>query len=249
MLKFYCQQLLKYQKSFYSGDDKPTPKSILQLHNCMWVHHELCKDLFSTRREITYQKLFGAYLHSLLAHAPRQYEIICLRSVNTENQERMFQQAKKTATNTTNRRPENVIPPVMLRVQAKQLSGKLSTMFRSSETAVKRVCANIPSFNGTAVTTSFINLRIHSWQAHLQCISSYLVFGEVVWWKENVSGYLFLDGDNDPEYQVGGPTVLHFRDSNIQDVINGSYTAWRKSLRMKSPSQLDLLEFFMMMES
>ena len=58
--------------------------------------------------------------------------------------------------------------------------------------------------------------RIHSWQAHLQCISSYLVFGEVVWWKENVSGYLFLDGDNDPEYQVGGPTALHFRDSNIQ---------------------------------
>ena len=116
----------------------------------------------------------------------------------------------------------------MLRIQAKQPSGKLSTMFRSSETAVKRVCANIPSFNGTAVTTSFINLRIHSWQAHLQCISSYLVFGEVVWWKENVSGYLFLDGDNDPEYQVSGPTALHFRDSNIQDVISRSYTAWQK---------------------
>ena len=67
----------------------------------MWVHHKLCKDLFCTPREITYQKLFGAYLHSLLAHAPRQYEIICLRSVNTENQECMFQQAKKIGTNTS----------------------------------------------------------------------------------------------------------------------------------------------------
>ena len=94
-VKILLSTAVKVSEILYSGDDKPTPKSILQLHNCMWVHHELCKDLFSTRREITYQKLFGAYLHSLLAHAPRQYEIICLRSVNTENQERMFQQAKK----------------------------------------------------------------------------------------------------------------------------------------------------------
>ena len=116
----------------------------------------------------------------------------------------------------------------MLRIQAKQLSGKLSNMFRSSERAVKRVCAIIPSFNRTAVTTFFRNSRIHSWQGHLQRISSYLVFSEGVLWKESVSGYLFLDGDNDPEYQVGGPTALHFRDSNIQDVISRSYTAWQK---------------------
>ena len=48
-----------------------------------------------------------------------QYEIICLRSVNTENQERIFQLAKQIA---TNRKPENIIPTIFLRLQAKGIT-------------------------------------------------------------------------------------------------------------------------------
>ena len=45
-VKILLSTAVKVSEILYSGDDKATPKSILQLHNCMWVHHELCKDLF-----------------------------------------------------------------------------------------------------------------------------------------------------------------------------------------------------------
>ncbi len=38
---------------------------------------------------------FGLYLLSIAVHAPLQYEIVCLKLINTENQERLFQQANK----------------------------------------------------------------------------------------------------------------------------------------------------------
>ena len=66
------------------------PKTVLQLYNSSWLHHELCKTLFSQPHSVTYDKMFGTYLHALVVHAPRQYEIVSLRSINTENQERIF---------------------------------------------------------------------------------------------------------------------------------------------------------------
>ena len=36
--------------------------------------------------------MFGQYLHAITAHSPTQYELSCLRSLNTENQERLFGQ-------------------------------------------------------------------------------------------------------------------------------------------------------------
>ena len=64
---------VKISERLYSSCDKRTPKSILQLYNCTWLHHELCKSLFTKPNDISYGKSFGLYLHSLVAHAPRQY--------------------------------------------------------------------------------------------------------------------------------------------------------------------------------
>ena len=100
-------------------------------------------NIFTELREISYPRLFGAYLHALVVHCPIQYEVVCQRSVNTENQERVFQQAKTIAKNTTNRKPENVIPSIMLRLQAKQINGNLSSTFAAAET---KVAKNLPEF-------------------------------------------------------------------------------------------------------
>ena len=83
----------------YLPDAYRTQRRVLQLYNCSWVHHELCKSLFTkVHAGMTKDKMFGNYLHALVAHAPLQYEVISLHSVNTENQERIFSQARKTAT-------------------------------------------------------------------------------------------------------------------------------------------------------
>ena len=115
-VKVLLSTAVKISERLYSSDLKRTSKTVLQLYNCSWLHHELCKCLFSKPKEISYEKFFGLYLHSLVVHAPRQYEIVCLKSVNTENQERIFQQAKQIALKCTNRKPENVIPSVLIRL-------------------------------------------------------------------------------------------------------------------------------------
>lgn len=66
---------------------------------------------------------FGSHLHVLVIHAPAQYEIMCLRSCNTECEERLFGQAKAIALTTTNRQPSTTIPNILLRLQAKQKKG------------------------------------------------------------------------------------------------------------------------------
>ena len=72
----------------------------------------LCREVFPTTRELTRNNLFGLYLHHLCAHAPQQYEIVPLRSINTEHEEHLFGQAKLNA---SNRQPENAIFNIFVR--------------------------------------------------------------------------------------------------------------------------------------
>ena len=60
-------------------------------------------------------------LHNISVHPAPQYEIVCLCSTNSESQERFFAQIKQTRLKATNRRVENVLPTVLLSLQAKQL--------------------------------------------------------------------------------------------------------------------------------
>lgn len=239
-IKMLLSTVVKISEVLYSADDKRTSKSILQLYNCTWMHHELCKSIFTNLHEISYPRLFGSYLHALAVHSPVQYEVVCLRSVNTENQERIFQQAKTIASNTTNRKPENVIPSIVLRLQAKQLNGKLSSTFAAAETEVKKVAKNVPQFERTCVSSSYINSRSYSWQAHVERISHYLVLGEGKWWKRNGSSnsFTFFDGDGDPDSHIEGPILHSFRSSSITDVVSKSKAAWKKILADKIPTPL-----------
>ena len=234
---------VKISERLYSSCDKRTPKSILQLYNCTWLHHELCKSLFTKPNDISYGKFFGLYLHSLVAHAPRQYEIVCLRSVNTENQERMFQQAKQIALNCTNRKPENVIPTILLRLQAKNKTGKLSNIYKSANTHGENVARKTQVYNGMNVTNSFLMSRSHSWQAHLQRISSYLVLEEL-WWKITPDGFAFYDGDTDPDFRPEGPTLRHFRSCTFQDVQDKCKSNWQLILDSKVDLPTNILRIF-----
>ena len=228
-IKLLLSTAVKISERLYSSSNKRTPKTVLQLYNCTWLHHELCKSLFTNPKETSYEKFFGLYLHSLVVHAPRQYEIVCLKSVNTENQERIFQQAKHIAEETTNRRPENVIPSILIRLQAQAITGKLSGIYHSAKTRVEKVASNCRTFNGTKVSKSFVDARLHSWQAHLKRISAYLV-SKNVWWKATSEGYEFNDGDDDPEFRIEGPTLLHFRSSSIENVEIRSTESWKHIL-------------------
>ena len=70
-------------------------------------------------------ELFGTamvtqYFHALL-HGPQQHEVVCSRSVNTENEERLFKSAANAA-KCTDRKPQNMLPTVLKRLKVKRAS-------------------------------------------------------------------------------------------------------------------------------
>ena len=123
------QTIIKVGETLYSFDCARSSRRLLQLYNSCWLHMELCRDLMGKPAKLSSSKMFGHYLHALTAHSPTQYELTCMRSLNTENQERLFGQARVIAESCTNHHPDNVIP----QVQVKSIFSELPLTFGTKE--------------------------------------------------------------------------------------------------------------------
>lgn len=225
------QTIIKVGEISYSLDDCRSPRQLLQMYNTCWLHMELCRDMFGNPKKITRSKMFGHYLHALTAHSPTQYELASLRSLNTENQERLFGQGRIIAESCTNHHLENVIPQVMLRLQAKQERHMAMASVEKGDTQVSHVAKDLPKLPGTTVKISFIGHRKDSWQIHLQRISPFLIAGEGVWWTGVGGGFHFWDGDGDSSTQSEDSfTLLHFHQNSVVDVEERRKKCWSRIL-------------------
>ena len=224
------QTLIKIGEISYSMDEDRSPRQLLQLYNVCWIHMELCRDLLSQPQKLSRSKMFGHYLHAITAHSPTQYELASLRSLNTENQERLFGQARTIAEACTNHHLENVIPQVMLRLQAKQEQRQALLSVGKSDSQVSHIAKELPPLPGTTVKTSFISKREDSWQLHLKQISPFLVGGEGEWWTHTPNGFHFKDGDND-QAERGTFTLLQHRHHTVKDVEERRTTCWDKIIQ------------------
>jgi len=122
---------------------------VLQLYSNTWLQHELCGDLL-TKATSSRTNTFSIYLHALSTHAPQEHEVVNLESVNTDNQERFFGQARCIAA-ASSRKPTHMIINTLLRLQAKL---KVGNPFQSTEKAysqVRRAAAGLPSLGCTKV--------------------------------------------------------------------------------------------------
>ena len=221
---------VKISEIFYLSDSKRTPKTILQLYNVTWLHHELCAHLIPSPKEQTRSHLFGIYLHDIAVHAAPQYEIVCLRSTNSESQERLFSQIKGTSLRATNRKVETVLPTVLLSLQAKR-KVTAGTAMKKQDTMVSSVAKHVPAYTGTTFDKAFVHKRLHSWQAHLQRICHYLKCGEGVWWSQDTHVYRFHDSDIDPDSYSEGPTLQHFRHRSLPDVYTHNDEVWQELIQ------------------
>ena len=171
-----------------------SPKRVLELYNCTWLHHMLCREIFSTMRELTRNRFFGTYLHHLCAHAPQQYEVVPLRSINTEDEERLFGQAKQIAQNASNRQPENAIFNIFIRLSASKVLGELKVSTKRHDTQVNRAATHLPPppppFEATTISKHFAQKHSAHWQAHLKRVSPFLVYGINVWWHSTADNYI-----------------------------------------------------------
>ncbi len=206
---------------------------VLRLYNLTWLHHELVSDLLYNQTSSN-TKLFGNYLHAMAIHAPVQYQIVSLSSVNAENQERLFSQAKWISLRATNRKVENVIPTILLSIHARQKMSGHKPLAAKQNTIVTRVASKVPPYNGIAISKEFVAERLQSWQAHLERISTFLKHGNNIWWTENDEAYLFNDSEKDSEYHSNGPELLHFRARKLPDIEQTARKAWGEIIDQKT---------------
>ena len=180
-------------------------------------------------------KLFGNYLHAITIHAPVQYQIVSLSSVNAENQERLFSQAKRISLRATNRRVENVLPTILLSIQARQKMTGHKPLAAKQNTIVTSVACKVLPYKGTAISKEFIAQRLPSWQAHLERLSTFLKYGENIWWTQNDTTYLFY------ELLPSGPALLHFRATKLPDV---EQKAWKEIVNQRTVLPTPLKRLF-----
>ena len=178
LLKELLNTIARASELLYSYNSKRSPKTILRLYNITWFHHELCRHFLSNRKHQSRSHFFGIYLHDLVAHAPCIFKEICLRSTNAESQERLFSLAKHISLKATSHKPENVLPTILLCMQARQNTGDCLQSICQQDSMVSRVASHVDRYNGTCISKTFLSSRLTSWQAHLMHINSFLKHGK-----------------------------------------------------------------------
>ena len=84
---------------------------------------------------------------------------------------------------------------------------------------------------------------MHSWQAHLKRISSYLVNSKV-WWDQTANGFIFKDGDLDVDFRPEGPFLSHFRSASIKSIERKSNEIWTTILQDKTEIPISLIRLY-----
>ena len=152
--------IVEISKILYADDVERTPRSILRLHNLTWFHQELCRDTFKCLHKVSRQIFFGLYLHTLTCHASKQYELVCLKSCNAEHEERLFGQVKRIAENTSNRKPENILPNILLRLQAKAERRDIFTAYHSQSNAISKDARAVCTSENSVFEIEFTEQRL-----------------------------------------------------------------------------------------
>ena len=132
------------------------------------------------------------------------------------------------ALNTASRRPENILPNILLRLQAKQKQNELFKAQHSQSSKISKEVRAIHVPKNTRVTLEFVSQRLDSWQLHLEELSYYLVEGEGAWWRVTDAGQVFefLDTQNDYEK----PKPEHYRAVDFTDMSAAKIQAWERIL-------------------
>ena len=214
-----------------------SPKHILQLYNCTWLHHTLCRKLLSPDKGF-----YESYIHHIVAHAPVQFEIVSLSSTTKE---RLFGQANALVSQASNRHPD-VMLNMLTRLQSKQLlkDKSVAETLSAQESRVSKAATHIPKYSGTVIRPAQLSHQQHSWQLHLKRISSFLVPGKGVWWSVEDGNYKFFDGYHDPNFHDEGPRLLHHHNAQIQDIYTRNEGLWQQVIDDTIPLPTTLIKIF-----
>ena len=215
----------------YSRETSRCQRALLRLHNLTLQHAVQCVDMFYSPKSISKEKMFGSYYHSLSVHAPIVYRLVALRSVNSELQERMFNTCNDITLTTSNRHTSGILNNILIRVQSE--AKVVNTTLQRHDGEVRSLASSLKPFTNTQFTATWINNHQNIWQAHLERISDFLLCGPGIWWKDHGNHVEFFDGPDEVNHKEQGPTLHHFRSSNLKDIETHLLACWEKCINEK----------------
>ena len=176
------------------------------------------KEVIGNPKCLAERKLYGRYWHSITVHAAKQSRIISMKSTNTEEEERHFNNLQGV-TKLPNWRPGDIITPSLVLLQAEQKlaeSKSATSPVKMQELKISKYYSTLPPFPNTIIPNRYIIRNPKEHQAHLESISYFIACGEGEWWHQVLSGVEFYDGPDETNKRPQGPTLHHFRFCTLQ---------------------------------
>ena len=170
-----CWQWHQISPENWSEDLRHTPKTILQLYNSTWVHHQLCLNLFPSPKE----KQHNGVLWDLLACLSGSFstsEWDCLFAFS-----QYWEWGKDVSVDEADSCQNHKLSSMecsLLHLQAKQLAGQLSQSLEHGESRVKKAWVGVTPFSGTVVSRDFVQSRSGTYQASLSCTNGIYAFNK-----------------------------------------------------------------------
>ena len=228
--------LSEVQRILYLRDDQRTPVKVLWLHNSCFEHYILMKEIFRGKLiALTRERLYGKYMHNLLVHSPIQYRVVSGDSINTEDEERQFNEIKNICKGTTNNKPGHFISNVIVWMKCESDAKQKFDYVKSIDNTGREINSMgnqlVKHCRNSLFEYKYIQKHFDDWQSHLQQIADFLSFDENIWWEKNDFGVEFFDV---PENQVKlayHPKIHHFRSSNISTVTRMLEDHWSTILK------------------
>ena len=200
---------------------------VLHLHLCLWKHFVLLRELVQVPQSMSPGTMYGGYIHGLL-HSPAVLAVTSLQSINTETLERLQGQAKKIGEDTTSRRPNDIVPTVMVRLQA-ELERQDSHKPGQVESEIGKIAKKLYPLRCTKVNRNFgdaTDAEKANFLALMKAISPYLQQGPNVWWHKEPNEIVFHDGAWEPESYEAGPRLRHVRSCSVQQWQSECIDIW-----------------------
>ena len=141
--------MCEIQEMLYADENKRSVETILRMHNQTFLHMMLLKNVVKCSPlspKLSTKKLYGKYLHALIAHAPLMLRIVSGKSANTELEERTFNTMKRTTSSTSNFHPDHAILNAIIRLQVKE-DFNAAYAKNNSESIVFKFSRNLPKKN------------------------------------------------------------------------------------------------------
>ena len=237
MVQTLLETMTEISSILYARPELRCPRAILRLHNQTFLHAISCEEVIGKPQILSQKKFYGRYFHSLVAHAPIQQRIICLRSTNTEQQERHFNAFSSISLATSSRRPGEIITPGIIRIQAEMKSeeNKQRDTVKEQESRLGKLTRCLPPAQNTIIPHRVILKYPYAYQAHLEKIADFLLCGEGIWWRHIVSGVEFLDGPEEMQGNDNGPPLHHFRTCTLKSEEQYLKNCWKECIMCDIP--------------